>query len=182
MVTSYATRTAPTIRGKWLLENLLGAPPPPPPPNVPSLDETKGANGQVLTVRQQMEQHRVNPACASCHKVMDPLGFAMENFDSTGKWRVNDGGTPIDSSGVLPDGTKFQGPAELRKILLSRPDQIVYTVTEKLLTYALGRGIEYYDAPAVRKIMRDAASKDYPWSSVIIGIVESRPFQMRSSS
>jgi hypothetical protein len=182
MVTSYATRTAPTIRGKWLLENLLGTPPPPPPPNVPSLDETKSADGKLLTVRQQMEQHRVNPACASCHKIMDPLGFAMENFDSTGKWRTTDGSAPIDSSGVLPDGTKFQGPAELRKILLSRPEQIVHTVTEKLLTYALGRGVEYYDAPVIRKIVREAAPKDYPWSSLIIGIVESMPFQMRTAS
>ena len=180
MVTSYATRTAPTIRGKWLLENLLGTPPPPPPPNVPSLDESKTGDGKVLTVRQQMEQHRVNPACASCHKIMDPLGFAMENFDSTGKWRTRDGGAPIDSSGVLPDGTKFQGPAQLRQILLSRPDQIVHTVTEKLLTYALGRGLDYYDSPVIRKIVREAAPNEYPWSSLILGIVKSMPFQMRS--
>jgi hypothetical protein len=182
MVTSYATRTAPTIRGKWLLENLLGTPPPPPPPNVPSLDETQTDHGRPLTVRQQMEQHRVNPACASCHKIMDPLGFAMENFDATGKWRTTDGDAAIDSSGVLPDGRKFQGPAELRKLLLNRPEQIVHTVAEKLLTYALGRGVEYYDAPVIRKIVRDAGATDYAWSSLILGIVRSMPFQMRSSS
>jgi hypothetical protein len=182
MVTSYATRTAPTIRGKWLLENILGAPPPPPPPNVPSFDETRTADGKPLTVRQQMEQHRVNPACASCHKIMDPLGFALENFDATGKWRTTDGTGPIDASGVLPDGTKFEGPAELRKLLLSHPEQLVHTVTEKLLTYALGRGVEYYDAPAIRKIVRESAPGDYRWSSVIVGIVKSMPFQMRSSS
>ena len=183
MVTAYATRTAPTIRGKWLLENILGAPPPPPPPNVPSLDETKTADGKPLTVRQQMEQHRVNPACASCHRIMDPLGFALENFDPTGKWRTTDSsGDPIDASGVLPDGTKFDGPAELRKLLLNRPEQLVHTVTEKLLTYALGRGVEYYDAPAIRKIVGESAAEDYRWSSVIVGIVKSMPFQMRSSS
>jgi hypothetical protein len=182
MVTSYATRTAPTIRGKWLLENILGAPPPPPPPNVPSFDETRTADGKPLTVRQQMEQHRVNPACASCHKIMDPLGFALENFDATGKWRTTDGTGPIDASGVLPDGTKFEGPAELRKLLLSHPEQLVHTVTEKLLTYALGRGVEYYDAPAIRKIVRESAPGDYRWSSVIVGIVKSMPFQMRNSS
>jgi hypothetical protein len=183
MVTAYATRTAPTIRGKWLLENILGAPPPPPPPNVPSLDETKAADGKILTVRQQMEQHRVNPACASCHRIMDPLGFALENFDPTGKWRTTDGsGDPIDASGALPDGTKFNGPAELRKLMLVRPEQLVHTVTEKMLTYALGRGVEYYDAPAIRKIVGESARNDYRWSSVIVGIVKSMPFQMRSSS
>ncbi len=179
LVTSYATRTAPTLRGKWLLENLLGAPPPPPPPNVPSLKEDTNANS--LTMRQRMEQHRANPACASCHKLMDPLGFALENFDASGKWRTTEGRTPIDASGELPDGTKFQGPAELRKILLSKREQFVDTVTEKLLTYALGRGIEYYDMPAIRKIVRDAAPNDYRWSSIVLGITESTPFQMRKS-
>jgi hypothetical protein len=182
MVTSYATRTAPTIRGKWLLENILGAPPPPPPPDVPSLDEKKTNNGRPLTMRELMEEHRVNPACASCHRIMDPLGFALENFDATGKWRTTEGNSPIDASGVLPDGTKFQGPAELRKILLGRPEQLVHTVTQKLLTYALGRGVEYYDAPAIRKIEHEAEPADYRWSSLIIGIVNSMPFQMRSSS
>jgi hypothetical protein len=128
-----------------------------------------------------MEQHRNSPVCASCHARMDPLGFALENFDAVGKWRETSGAahTPIDASGVLPDGTKFQGPAELRKILMSKPDQFAVTVTERLLTYALGRGIDYYDEPAVRKIMRDAAPGGYRWSSLISGIVKSTPFQMR---
>jgi hypothetical protein len=178
-VTSYATRTAPTIRGKWLLENVLGTPPPPPPPNVPSLDEKKGSDGKPLTVRQQMEQHRADPVCSSCHKVMDPLGFALENFDATGRWRSTDGGNPIDSSGVTPDGFKLNGPADLRKYLLSHPDQFVTTVTGKLLTYATGRGVEYYDGPAIRKIMRDAAQDNYRWSSLVVGIAKSTPFQMR---
>ena len=180
-VTSYATRTAPTIRGRWLLENILGTPPPPPPPNVPSLDVKKGEGGIPLTMRQQMEQHRANPACASCHKVMDPLGFALENFDATGKWRTTDGGNPIDASGATPDGIQFQGPAELRKLLLTHPDQFVTTVTEKLLTYALGRGVEYSDAPAVRGILREAAAGNYRWSALLVGIVKSTPFQMRRS-
>ena len=181
-VTSYATRTAPTLRGKWLLENILGTPPPPPPPNVPSLKDNNDT--KVLTMRQRMEQHRANPACAVCHLRMDPLGFALENFDTIGKWRTTSGdaNTPIDASGALPDGTKFQGPAELRKILLSMPDQFVSTVTEKLLTYALGRGIEYYDAPAIRKIVREAAPGGYRWSSLITGIVQSTPFRMRKAS
>jgi hypothetical protein len=183
MVTSYAARTSPTIRGKWLLTNILGTPPPPPPPNVPSLKD-RGDDGKILSVRQQMEEHRANPACAVCHARMDPLGFALENFDAVGKWRMTSGvgNTPIDASGVLPDGTKFQGPAGLRKVLLSHPEQFVDTVTEKLLTYALGRGLEYYDMPAVRKIVRQAASKDYRWSSIILGIVQSTPFQMRRVS
>ncbi len=181
-VTSYANRTSPTIRGKWLLANLLGAPPPPPPPNVPSLKD-RGEDGKILSVRQQMEQHRANPVCASCHARMDPLGFALENFDAVGQWRTTSGAakTPIDASGVLPDGTKFQGPAELRQLLLSKPEQFVTTVTEKLLTYALGRGVEYYDAPAVRKIMRDSAPTGYRWSSLISELVRSTPFQMRRS-
>jgi hypothetical protein len=179
MVTSYAARTSPTIRGKWLLTNILGTPPPPPPPNVPSLKD-RGDDGKILSVRQQMEKHRASPVCASCHSRMDPLGFALDNFDAIGKWRTTSGAgnTPIDSSGSLPDGTKFQGPAGLRKILLSQPEQFVNTVTEKLLTYALGRGVEYYDAPAIRAIMREAAPGDYRWSSLILGIVKSTPFQM----
>jgi hypothetical protein len=181
-VTSYSTRTSPTLRGKWLLENLLGTPPPPPPANVPSLKD-RGDDGKILSVRQQMELHRANPACAGCHARMDPLGFALENFDGIGRWRTTSGAanTPIDSSGVLPDGTKFQGPAELRKILLSHREQFVTNMTEKLLTYGLGRGAEYYDAPAIRAIVREAAPSDYTWSSVILGIVKSIPFQMRRS-
>ncbi len=155
------------------------APIPPPPPDVPSLKE--GGNATVLTMRQRMEQHRANPTCAVCHTRMDPLGFALENFDALGKWRTAEGDAPIDPSGVLPDGAKFQGPDGLRKVLLSRPEQFVTTFTEKLLTYALGRGIEFYDEPTVRQIMRQAAPNDYRWSSLILGIIKSEPFQMRMS-
>lgn len=181
-VTSYANRTSPTIRGKWLLTNVLGTPPPPPPPNVPSLKEDNTANGKVLTMRERMEQHRSNAACAVCHAQMDPLGFALENFNGVGEWRnTSEAGTPVDASGGLPNGTKFNGPAELRKVLLSHPEQFANTVTDRLLTYALGRGVEYYDQPAIRKIAREAASNNYRWSSLILGIVSSTPFQMRMS-
>jgi len=178
-VTSFPTRTSPTIRGKWLLENILGTPPPPPPPNVPSLDDTKTNNGKPLTVREALEAHRANPACAVCHKVMDPLGFSMENFDATGRWRTTDGGNPIDTSGLAPDGFPLNGPADLRKYLDSHADQFVNTVASKLMTYALGRGVEYYDASALRKVMKDAEANKYRWSSLILGIVKSTPFQMR---
>jgi hypothetical protein len=181
-VTSYPNRTAPTIRGKWVLLQILGTPPPPPPPNVPSLknDETT----KNLTMRQRMELHRSNPTCAACHKMMDPLGFALENFDGLGQWRDNMGpGTPqIDSSGVLPDGTKFNGPAGLREVLVSKQDMFVENFTEQLLTYALGRGVEEYDRPVLRHITREAASDNYRWSSIILGIVNSTPFQMRRAS
>ena len=180
-VTSYATRTAPTIRGKWLLENILGTPPPPPPANVPSLALKTGTDGKLLTMRQQMEAHRANPACASCHKLMDPLGFALENFDATGKWREKDGASKIDASGVTPDGFALKGPADLRNYLMSHPDRFANTVTERLLTYALGRGVEEYDRPVIRKIVRDTAPGNYKWSSLVIAIVESTPFQMRRS-
>ncbi len=176
-VTSYPNRTAPTIRGKWVLEQLLGTPPPPPPPNVPSLKEDTSV--QPVTMRQRMEQHRANPACAVCHRVMDPLGFALENFDGLGRWRDSaaPGAGPIDSSGVLPDGTRFEGPAGLREVLLSRRELFVETFTERLLTYALGRGVEEYDRPVIRRIVRQV---DEPrWSSIILGIVKSAPFQMR---
>jgi len=132
-------------------------------------------------MRQRMEQHRANPACASCHKQMDPIGFAMENFDAIGKWRTTEAQTPIDVSGALPDGTKFQGATELQKIFLGRPELFVTTVTEKLLTYALGRGVEYHDQPAIRSIMRDAARNNYRWSALILGIVKSVPFEMQSA-
>ena len=176
-VTSYANRTSPTIRGKFLLENILGTPPPPPPPNVPSLKEQTGEDGVVLTMRQRMEQHRANPACAVCHARMDPLGFALENFNAIGQWRTTEGTASIDTSGVLPTGAKFNGPVELRKILLSHPEQFANTMTQKLLTYALGRGLDSYDLPGVRKITRSAAP-DYKWSSIVLGIVKSVPFQM----
>jgi mono/diheme cytochrome c family protein len=181
-VTSYANRTSPVLRGKWLLENLLGAPPPPPPPNVPALKEIGEDGVPPSSVRERMELHRRNPVCASCHAQMDPLGFALENFDAVGKWRVvGEGGAPIDASAVLPNGTKIAGPAQLTRTLLSRPDLFVTTLVEKLLTYALGRGVEYYDAPAVRKIVRDAEAGEYRWSSLIAGVVASPPFQMRTS-
>ena len=180
-VTSYANRTSPVLRGKWLLENMLGTPPPPPPPNVPALKD-RGEDGEALSVRERMEQHRADPTCASCHEVMDPLGFALENFDGIGRWRItSEANTPIDASGVLPDGTQFEGPMGLRGLLVSRRQQFVMTVTERLLTYALGRGVENYDAPAVRKIIQEAAPSDYRWSSIIMGIVKSVPFQMRRS-
>ena len=180
-VTSYATRSSPTRRGKWVLENFLGAPPPPPPPNIPDLEDV-GEEGKPASVRERLQQHRKNPVCASCHARMDPLGFALENFDAIGKWRnINDDDrTPIDSSGVFLDGSKFQGPAEMRELLANYRTEFVRTATEKLLTYALGRGVEYYDAPAIRAIVREAALQDYRWSAIVRGIVTSTPFQMRS--
>jgi len=177
-VTSYTTRTSPTIRGKWVLENILAAPPPAPPPNVPSL-ESSNKDGKPLSVRQMLEMHRANPVCASCHARMDPLGLSLENFDAIGRWRTNDAGHAIDASGVLLDGTKVDGPLELRQALMAQKTQFVKTVTDKLLTYALGRGLEYYDAPTVRAIDRTAAADDYRWSSIILEIVKSAPFQMR---
>ena len=180
-LTSYANRTSPVLRGKWVLENLLGTPPPPPPPNIPDLVE-RDQDGQAFSMREALEQHRANPACAACHNVMDPLGFALENFDGIGTWRTTDAGDPIDSSGVLPDGTPFRGPAELQRVLLeSKSEEFVATATERLLTYALGRGVESYDAPAIRSIIREAAPNNYRWSSLILGIVKSAPFQMRRS-
>jgi len=177
-LTSLADRTTVVGRGKWILDNVLGAPPPPPPPNVPPLDE-KPRGGKVLSLRERMEQHRTNPVCASCHARMDPLGFALENFDATGQWRVRDGDTVIDASAALPDGTKFEGPAGLRRWALTRPEQFATAVTEKLLTYALGRGLDYYDAPAVRRIVRDAAGSEYRFQALILGVTRSTPFQMR---
>ena len=178
MVTSYPTRTSPVLRGKWLLENVLGTPPPDPPANVPPLEETTG-DGKTRSMREAMGQHRANPVCASCHKVMDPLGFALENFDAVGAWRATDSNTPIDATGTMPGGAPFDGPRELREALLSDPDQFIRVVTERLLTYALGRGVEHFDHPAIRAIGRGAAEHDYRFSTLIIGIVESMPFQMR---
>ena len=181
-VTSYANRTSPVLRGKWLLENILGTPPPPPPPNVPALKESGGDGVPPTSVRERMELHRRNPVCASCHAQMDPLGFALENFDAIGKWRtMGEGGTPIDASAVLPNGAAISGPGELARVLVEQPDRFVSTVVEKLLTYAIGRGVEYYDAPAVRAIVGAAAARGYPWSSLISGVVTSAPFQMRTS-
>ena len=180
-VTSIATRTSPVQRGKWLLENVLGTPPNPPPANVPPLKENKTGSKQ-LSVRELMEAHRKNEPCAGCHKILDPLGFALDNFDAVGQWRtVSESGEKIDASGVLADGTKVNGVVDLRNALLSRPNVFAATLTEKLLTYALGRGLEYYDMPVVRAITHQAAPNNYRFSSLILGIVESTPFQMRRS-
>ncbi|HKH72042.1 MAG TPA: DUF1592 domain-containing protein [Vicinamibacterales bacterium] len=177
-VTSYPDRTSPVVRGKWILENLLGTPPPPPLPNVPPLKPTNN-EGAVLSMRQRMEQHRANPVCASCHAMMDPLGLSLENFDAVGKWRtLGESSAAIDAKGRAPDGTVFEGPAGLRDVLL-HSDRFVPTLTEKMMTYALGRGLEYSDMPAVRAIVRDAAKNDYRLSGLIVGIVQSPPFRMR---
>ena len=177
-VTSYSTRTSPTLRGKWVMDNLLGMPPPPPPPDVPALDEDRDLSR--LTMRERMELHQSAPACSSCHSRMDPPGFALESFDAVGRWRtVSADQTPLDTTGVLPDGVRFEGPTGLRRVLFDRRDQFASTFTEKLLTYALGRGLEYYDRPAVRRILREAAAGDYRWSSIVMGVVRSVPFQMR---
>ena len=177
--TSYPTRTSPVLRGNWLLEHILGAPPPPPPPDVPALPD-RGEGGRPASVRERLEQHRESPVCASCHARMDPLGFALEHFDAIGKWRASgETGAAIDAGGVFPDGTEFHGLAGLKSVLLSEHEQFVHTVAEKLTTYALGRGVQYYDMPAVRQIIREAAPHDYTWSSLVLGIVRSTPFQMR---
>ena len=180
-VTSYPTRTSPVLRGKWVLNNLLGAPVPPPPPDVPTLPD-RGVGGKPASVRERLEQHRKNPMCASCHSRMDPLGFALENFDAIGRWRLTEVGQPIDASGSMPGETPFRGPTGLRDLLLGHRERFVGTVTEKLLAYALGRGIQYYDRPAVRKVVRAAAADDYRWSAAILAIVKSAPFQMRRSA
>jgi len=179
-VTSHANRTSPVVRGKWVLENILGTPPPPPPADVPALEAT--TTGRTLTMREAMEQHRANPVCASCHRVMDPLGLALEPFDAIGRWRTpNQTRVPMDLTGVLPDGTVFDGPAGLKAALLAHPGRFVTTVTEKLLTYAVGRGVEHYDAPAVRAITRAAADDGYRLTTLILGVVDSPPFRMRST-
>ena len=186
-ITSYANRTSPVVRGTWLLENILGTPPSPPPPNVPSLPSAR-EDGAPRSVRERLEQHRANAVCASCHNTIDPLGFALEEYDAIGRWRTTNGGgtpfdtgIPIDASGTLVDGTEVHGLAGLRKVILSRGDQFVETVTEKLLTYALGRTLEHYDMPVVRQISRQSAPDDLTWSSLISGIVQSTPFLMRRS-
>jgi len=177
LVTSHADRTSPVARGKWILDNLIGAPPPPPPPDVPALPEPTAA--QPLTMRGRMERHRANPACASCHRMLDPLGLALENFDAVGAWRTRDAGQAIDATGELSDGTRVDGAAALREALLKRQDVVVHTIVEKLLTYALGRGLEAADMPAVRTIAREAARREYRFSAIVEGVVHSVPFRMR---
>ena len=178
-VTSYATRTSPVIRGKWILENLIGTPPPVPPPDVPALDD--GVISEHLPVRQRLAAHRDNAACASCHEFMDPPGFALEHYDALGRWRSMEAGQPVDAAGGLPDGSTFTGVAGLEAGLLARPEIFARTVTEKLLTFALGRGVEPFDGPAIREILRTAKPGNYRLSDIILGVVNSTPFQMRQS-
>jgi hypothetical protein len=184
-VSSQPVRTSPVIRGYWVLQNLLGVPPPPPPPNVPVLqakavDQT--GNTAPPTMREQMESHRANPTCAACHTLMDPIGFALEQFDAIGRYRTVDGTSTIDAKSKMYDGTVINGPADLRNFVLGYSEQFTRTVTEKLLTYALGRGVEYYDMPTVRSIARAAASDQYRFGTLILGVVESAPFQMSSKA
>ena len=180
-ITSFGNRTSPVVRGKWILANILGTPPPPPPAKVPPL-KNSGDGTDVGTMRERVAQHRANPACAGCHRLMDPVGFALENYDAVGRWRTSDGGSPIDASGSLPDGKSFDGAHGLRDAVLAHPDLFVSTVVEKLLTYGLGRGVEYYDEPAVRKIVREARDQDYRFSALVLGIVNSAPFEMRRTT
>jgi hypothetical protein len=180
MVTSHVDRTSPVVRGRWILENLLGAPVPAPPPNVPPLKDNEAATPR--TMRERMEEHRANPVCASCHKIMDPIGLSMENFDAVGKWRTEDGGHPIDATGELMDGTKIDGVVQLREALLQHADDFVRTMTEKLMVYALGRGLDYHDMPVVRGIVRDAKKNEYRFSSILMGIIDSDSFRMRTKA
>ena len=180
-VTSYATRTSPVIRGKWVLENILGVPPPPPPANIPALPE-KASTAKPMSMRERLAEHRDNPACRGCHQLMDPIGFALESYDGVGRYRTTENAKPLDVAGGLPDGSKFIGVQGLQEALLKRPEVFAGTFTEKLMTYALGRGVETTDAPAVRKIVRETKEKDFKFSSFILGIVNSTPFQMRRSS
>jgi hypothetical protein len=179
-VTSYPNRTSPVERGKWILTNLLGVPPQPPPPNVPPLPETS-ADGKVLSLRERMERHRADPVCAGCHKAMDPIGFALESFDGVGRKRSTEDGVPINTSGTLFNGANVDGIVGLRRNLVAQPEIFVGVMTEKMLTYALGRGLEFYDMPAVRKIVRDSRSRDFRFSSIVLGIVRSTPFQMKEA-
>jgi hypothetical protein len=177
-VTSYPNRTSPVERGKWILTNLLGVPPQPPPPNVPPLQESS-SDGRVLLLRERLERHRADPVCAGCHRLMDPIGFALENFDGVGQWRTSEGGSKIDASGTLYNGARVDGAVGLRQALAGQPEVFVGVMTEKMLTYALGRGLEYYDMPAVRQIVQNARDKDFRFSEIVLGIVKSVPFQMK---
>jgi hypothetical protein len=178
-VTSYATRTSPVIRGKWVLDNILGVPPPPPPPNVPALRDNTVAGS--LSGRARLAEHRTNAICASCHNLIDPVGLSLEKFDAVGRRRAFEDATPIDASGGLPDGSAFTDVDGLETAILRRPDLFISTLTEKLMIYGLGRGLEYYDAPATRAIVRDARAQNFRISSIILGVVKSAPFQMRTS-
>jgi hypothetical protein len=178
-VTSYATRTSPVIRGNWILRNLLGTPPPPQPPQVPALEENPVSAS--LPMRERLAQHRSNATCASCHNLMDPVGFALENYDAVGRWREAEDGRPVDATGGMPDGSQFVGVEGLEQGMLKRPDVFVSTLAEKLLTFAVGRGIDPNDAPAVREIVRRAAKEDFRFSELIVSIVASTPFQMRTT-
>jgi hypothetical protein len=181
MVTSNPDRTSPVKRGKWVLENILGTPPPPPPPGADTLPkDPESVNGK--TVRQRFEAHRRNPECSSCHAPMDAIGFSLENFDPSGAWRATEGGLPIDTKGTLPGGVKVDGPAQLRQVLLSKKDQFVRCLAEKLLIYALGRGLTPSDDPAVAAIVKETASKGYRFSALIGAIVQSEPFRKRSAA
>jgi hypothetical protein len=181
-LTSHATRTSPVDRGKWVMEVFLNSPPPPPPPGVPDLEATPGAHeGRLLTVRERMEEHRKNPTCASCHKMMDPIGLALENYDVTGRWRTRDNGTAVDSRGELWDGTPVQSPADLRDALLKRRESLLRTFTKNLMAYAIGRRVEYYDMPTIRTIVRTANATDDRISAYIMGIVNSPAFRMQKA-
>jgi hypothetical protein len=176
-LSSYATRTSPVIRGKWVLENLLGTPPPPPPPDVPALEEKN--IGTTVSLRERLEQHRANAACAVCHNQMDPIGFGLENYDASGAWRDSEGKFAIDSSGKLPGGKDFRGPQELKEVLRNQSDQFTRNLVEKMLTYALGRGLEPYDRPAVDAILQHLRADGYKFSTMAMEIANSKPFQMR---
>jgi len=179
MMTSHANRTSPVLRGKWVMEVLLGSPPPPPPPNVPAFEETAAAtDGRELTTRERMEQHRANPSCSSCHNVIDPIGLALDNFDVTGAWRIKENGVEIDASGQLYDGSPINGPADLRNAILSRPSVFVRTFARNMMAYALGRRVEYFDMPTIREIEADASENGYKMSSFIMGVVQSPAFRM----
>jgi hypothetical protein len=181
-LTSHADRTSPVLRGKWVMEVLLGTPPPAPPPNVPDLEATAEAeDGRLRTVRERMEEHRKNAACSSCHRMIDPIGLALENFDVTGAWRIKDNGAPVDAASALYDGTPLTGPADLRQALLKRPTVLLQTFTENLMTYALGRRVTYTDMPAIRAIVRKSAAADHRLSSYILGIVNTPAFRMKGA-
>lgn len=181
--TSLGNRTSPVLRGKWVMQVLLGTPPPPPPPGIPDLEETEGvAKGEVLTTRRRMEIHRTDPTCAACHKVMDPIGLALDNFDVTGKWRIREFGMPLDTQSTFYDGTEISTPADLTTMLLKRPLPLVREFTSSLMAYAIGRRVEFYDMPVVREIVSEAGEDNYPMQSLIMGVILSDAFRMKDVS